>query len=289
MTISVIIVTWNVCDELRRCLASLGESTAAPREIIVVDNDSSDTTREMIQKEFPRVTLIANEKNEGFAGAVNKGATCAHGDVFFILNPDTRVFPDTLDRLDETFATHPRAGVIGTMITNPDGSLQHSVRAFPTVVSQIFVLLKLHNFFPNLPPLQSYYRWDFDYTREQSVDQVMGASFAVRREVFERLNGFDEAFWIWFEEVDFCKRARAIGWDVLYVPSARILHEKGRSFAQVHPLIREWWLIRSMNHYFWKHSSRAASVVLAIFYPLALVLSLGTRAARSVMRKNTEL
>lgn len=288
-SLSVIIVSWKVRDELRRCLASFCASTVAPREIIVIDNDSRDGTCEMVQREFPNVALLSNTKNEGFSRAVNQGAHKANGDILYILNPDTRVLPDTLERLERYFMERSRAGVVGTLITYPDGSIQHSVRSFPTLLSHILVLLKIHNFFPHLSPLQSYYQWNFDYSREQVVDQVMGASFAVRQEVFAKLNGFDEAFWIWFEEVDFCKRARASGWDVLYAPNARIIHEKGKSFARVHPVRREWWLIRSMNHYSWKHASPAASIVLALFYPLALLLSFGTRAAKNVIQKNTEL
>lgn len=288
MSISVIIVSWNVRDELQRCLTSLQASSLAPLDTIVVDNDSHDETAEMVASVFPRVTFIKNATNKGFGAAANRGGRLAKGDILFFLNPDTTLERETLQHLAERFEHLPKAGVVGTKILNPDGSPQHSVRAFPSVASQALILLKIHNFFPRLLPIAQYYRWDFDYMREQSVDQVMGASFAVRRSVFEKLGGFDEAFWIWFEEVDFCKRVRDAGWDVVYSPAARIVHEKGKSFARVHPVRREWWFIRSMHHYFWKHY-RIASLFLPLVYPFALLLALGTRLARMVLRKNPEL
>lgn len=289
MTLSVIIVSWNVKDDLRRCLRSLEHSRKRSEEIIVVDNHSQDGTPEMVRREFPRVKLIQNTMNEGFARAANQGVKEARGDIFYFLNPDAVVQEDTLEQLVNRFSKLPDAGIIGTSIVNQDGSIQHSVRAFPTFLSQILVLLKIHNFFPRLRVLELYYIWGFDYTREQCVDQVMGASCAVRREVFAQLHGFDEKFWIWFEEVDFCKRAAASGWKVVFAPAAKVVHGKGKSFARVHPVRREWWLIRSMAHYFRKHSSSLECFMLALFYPLALLLSLGTKTARKVIHKNSEL
>lgn len=285
--ISVLIVNWNVRDDLRRCLASLAHQPEC--ECIVIDNASHDASQEMVAKEFPHVQLIRNPQNQGFAHAVNQGIAQAKGDIIYVLNPDTTIFPNTLSNIRAFFGAHERAGIVGTKILHPDGTIQKSVRAFPTFSSQFFVLLKLHNFFPNLLPLKKYYRWDMDYEHEQEVDQVMGASFAIRRACLDTIGAFDEKFWIWFEEVDLCKRAKDVGWKVYYAPEAIVTHGKGKSFAQVSRARRQLWLLRSMDEYFTKHRRRIERYGLRLVYPFSLLLAFGSSLALRVIHKKRDL
>lgn len=285
--ISVCIVSWNVRDDLRRCLASLANREEC--ECIVVDNASHDGSQEMVAREFPNVQRIANQRNEGFSKAVNQAIQKAKGDILYVLNPDTVVFPDTLRNLQTFFDAHEQAGIVGTKILHPDGAIQKSVRAFPTFSSQFLVLLKLHNFFPNFGSVKKYYRWDMDYEQEQEVDQVMGASFAIRRESLRDIGMFDEKFWIWFEEVDLCKRAKNAGWKVYYTPTVVVRHEKGKSFAQVSRLKRQFWLERSMDYYFSKHHSKFERYILWAAYPFGLLLAVASSLVLFFVPKNKDL
>ncbi len=294
MDISVIIVSWNVKDALRRCLQSLEQhSNGVIYEVIVVDNASSDGTveefnvwRSNLAARFDLVKLISNPQNRGFAAACNQGAKeisdfrfSAHGgsasggqisdfsskasqsldenqkSCILFLFPDTQIQSGTLRGVVDFFRTHHKAGVVGGRVLNINGTIQPSVRRFPHILDQVLILLGLHKgcTLARVQPLKRYFSTDFDYSREAQVDQVMGAFFAVRREVFQALHGFDESFFCWFEEVDFCKRVRKAGWEVWYTPTASVTHQGGASFKQRSRLrLRLIWL-KSLWKYFKKH------------------------------------
>jgi hypothetical protein len=168
---------------------------------------------------------------------------------------------------------NPKVGVQGCKIFNPDKSLQESVRRFPDLASQVLILLKLHNFFPNLNPLKKYFAKDFNYSREQSVDQVMGAFFMIRKQCLETVGQLDERFWIWFEEVDFCKRAKQKDWNVVYNPNFGIVHKKGQSFSKLKAVKEQYLFNRSLLYYFRKHHSFLELLVLLFFYPFSIFLA----------------
>ena len=280
MQFSVVIVSWNVRDLLHRALVSvLREAKDVALEVFVVDNASKDGSVEMVHGDFPSVRLIANKKNRGFAAACNQAIQESRGDLVLLLNPDTELAPGALVprgvlvALARFAAEHHSAGVIGGRITNPDGSLQPSVRRFPTLLSQALILLKLHRLFSRLVPLQKYLAHDFDYERVQEVDQVMGAFFCVPQRVFDTVGLFDERFFVWFEEVDFCKRVRDAGFSVFYTPSARAIHVGGRSFAQLSPLRRQWLFGKSLARYMRKHEGVGAWAVIQTVRPIGLVIA----------------
>jgi len=257
MTFSIIIVSWNVQDFLEKCLRSIFEQTRNLKfEIFVVDNGSTDETSEMILKKFPQVNLIRNNRNLGFAVANNQAIRLAKGEFILLLNPDTEILDGAIEKMVDFMQAHSEAGVAGPMILNPDKTLQPSVRRFPTFLDQILILLKVPHFWPNLRLLKRYLAVDFDYSRVSEVDQVMGAFFMVRREVFHKIGLFDEKFYLWFEEVDFCHRAKQAGFKVMYNPYAQIIHYGGKSFKQQWTLIKQWRFFRSMVYYFWKRYFR---------------------------------
>ena len=229
--ITIIIVNWKVRALVEKCLDSIiTHDEGVNLEIFVVDNDSRDGVAEMIMMEYPDVKMIALPHNIGFGAANNLAIKQARGRYLCLLNPDTRVtanfFPTMINYMDQ----HPEVGMAGPKILNPDESLQLSVRRFPDLLSQILILLKLKNILVNNKFLSRYLFGDFDYTKEQAVEQIMGAAMIVRRQVIDKIGMFDEKFFVWFEEVDFCKRVLAGGFQIKYFPEAKVIHYGGASF-----------------------------------------------------------
>ncbi len=250
---------------MKKCLESIYAHTRGISfEIFVIDNGSHDGTVEMIRLEFPSVTCIANAVNRGFAGANNQGIEMAGGRYVLLLNPDTELKNDALARMTEWMDTKPNCGVVGCRLLNTDLSHQNSVRRFPRLLDQIIILLKLHHIFPKLPPLSRYLASRFDYTKESKVDQVMGAFFMIRLEGIEKIGILDERnFFNWFEEVDFCIRAREAGYEIWYTPSADVIHHYGQSFKQIMPFAKQKMWNRSLRRYFHKHHSVIEYSVIA--------------------------
>jgi len=274
MQLSIVILNWKVRELLRKCLVSIYEHTAGVDfEVFVVDNDSRDGSVEMVLTEFPQVTLIANNVNGGFAKGNNQGLEQAQGDFVLLLNPDTELQDNALPEMINVLQEHPEAGICGPQLLNTDGSPQNSVRRFPDFCSQALVMLKLHNFLPQLSPVRRYFAADFDYSREQPVDQVMGAAFMIRRDVLEDIGKLDEDYFIWFEEVDYCRRAKDAGYEVLYTPRAQIIHHGGESFAQAFGPRKQGYLNDSLLKYFKKHHGFWSWLGLAALYPLSLGLA----------------
>ena len=267
--LSVVTVNWKVADLVGELLGSIhANKEDLAVEVYVVDNDSRDHIEDVVAKFRARsdvpVTLIRNDRNLGFAKANNQAIRRCSGRVVALLNPDTRVTKGALKRMLDWMAARPDVGIAGPKLLNQDGSLQESVRRFPRLVDQALILLKLQHLWPSAPPFRTYLAKDFDYGKEQDVDQLMGAALFVRRKVFEGVGLLDERFFIWFEEVDFCKRAKAAGWGVVYVPSVQIVHRGGASFAQAMTLRKQRYFSASMAKYFRKHRGTWTLLVLAL-------------------------
>jgi len=272
--LSIIIVTWNTRELALACVQSIITHTRGiTYEVIIVDNASSDGGADALAHEFPSAHLIRNTANRGFAAAVNQGIARARGNAILLLNPDTALVDNAFLRMVECMRSRPDVGIIGPSIQYPDGRIQPSCRSFPTASSQALILLKLHNLFPRLAPLRSYFLPDFDYTRTQTVDQVMGACFLISRAAVKKIGAFDESFFIWFEEVDFCKRAQDAGLHTLYFADAHLVHHKGTSFAQVNRITKQRYLNRSLVRYFRKHGSGAQTLLLQLLTPISLALA----------------
>lgn len=227
--ITAIVVSYNAHEELRKCLTSLRASTNIDLHIVVIDNASTDGNADMVRKDFPDCMLIVNVSNRGFAAAVNQGLAKASGDVILI-NPDLTVMPDTIAVLKRTLDTHTNVGIVGPKLTYPDGTLQPSVKKFPDWFDLFLILSKVPNFVPSVARV--YNGLTVDYGKEQTVDQVMGSCFLIRRATLDAVGTFDEGFWMWFEEVDFCKRALAKGWTTLYTPATHAIHVRAASTTQ---------------------------------------------------------
>ncbi len=269
MNLSIIIVNYKVKDLLDKCLSSLFEfNNDIELDVIVVDNDSNDGSEDMVKNQYPNARYIQSGGNLGFAKANNIGYKNAKYDHILLLNPDTEFIEhDSLKKLIEIFDLRENIGAIACKLLNSDGTLQPSCRTLPTLSSQIFVLLKLHNFFPRLiPPVKKYYMLDFDYNSEKKVDQVMGAFLLINKKVISSVGGLlDEDYWLLFEEVDLCTRIRKHGLDIIFTPITTIKHHKGESFKQEKILRNQKTFNKSLLTYFKKHKSGVSVLILRFF------------------------
>lgn len=273
MDLSIIIVSWNVADLLKKCLDSIYKYTQEISfEIFVIDNASSDNSVAMIQENFPKIKFIINQENKGFAAANNQGAIQAQGRYILLLNPDTELKEDSLSKVARFMDKQPKCGIAGCHLENPDGAHQDSVRRFPSFWDQFLILLKIHYIFPRLAIFRYYLYANFDYSREQKVEQVMGAFFMIRREMIEQIGLLDEKFFIWFEEVDFCLRAQKAGWLVYYTPATSIIHHFGQSFKQVMTVEKQKIWNKSLRNYFFKHRGLWQYLGISILTRISLIL-----------------
>lgn len=254
MDLSIIIVSWQVKALLEKCLASIfKQAHNLAFEVFVVDNASRDGSPAMVKEKFPDVKLIINKENRGFATANNQAIRQAKGDFVLLLNPDTEILNNALAKMVKFMKTHLDSGIAGCTLLNPDKTLQPSVRMFPDLFTCTLMVLKLHHFKPIFNLLGRYFVKDFDYHKTQTVEQVMGAFFMIRREVIEKIGLLDEGYYIWFEEVDYCRcLLKKTDYKVYYTPETQIIHYGGQSFKQVMTLKKQWLFYKSMLRYFRK-------------------------------------
>lgn len=269
MSISIIIVNYKVKDLLDKALESLFKfNSDIDLDVIVVDNESNDGSEDMIKTKYPQVRYINSGGNLGFAKANNIGYKLAKYDHILLLNPDTEfIEPDSLKKLIEIFDSRVNIGALACKLLNSDGTLQPSCRRLPNLSSQIFVLLKLHNFFPYfIPAIRKYYILDFDYNSEKKVEQVMGAFLLTTKKVIESVGGLlDEDYWLLFEEVDLCARIKEHNLDIIFTPITAIKHYKGESFKQEKILRNQKTFNASLLTYFKKHKSKLQVFILRFF------------------------
>jgi len=232
--VSVVVVTYNALPWIERCLESV-----RGHETIVVDHGSTDGTLELVRERFPEATLVEQE-NKGLGGGSNAGMRLATGDYYLLLNSDAWALGDAVDRLAAFADEHSRAAVVGPKLLNPDGSLQRSVRGFPTLwrlATEYFFLRKLA---PRTRALNAFYGAGFAHDRPLEADFLMGACLLVRREAADTVGLFDEDFFMFSEETDWCYRFRQAGWSVLFTPDAEFTHVGGATTARDWgPLYRE--------------------------------------------------
>jgi GT2 family glycosyltransferase len=261
-TVSVLVVTWNSAATLDRCLGSLDSGA---HEIIVVDNASQDGSAELVSARFPRVRLLRQRVNIGFAAAINAAARHARGDALLLLNPDAAATPGALERLAAFLAAHDDCGAAAGLLVGADGLPQRgfAVRRFPSLASCAVDLLLVDKLWPGNPISRRYLALDLPVDRPSDVEQPAAACLMVRRRAFDAVGGMDERFFpAWFEDVDLCRRLRHAGWRIVLVPDAPFQHQGGvamralglRDFSQA------WYA--NLRRYFEKHHGRASTVAL---------------------------
>jgi GT2 family glycosyltransferase len=232
--LSIVIVSFNAREHLRRCLASLYGHLSGQFELVVVDNASIDGCAEMVAEDFPRATLIQNRRNRGFAAAANQGASTAKGDVILFLNPDSEVAIDAFSAPAEYLRANPDVGALGLKVLNPDGTLQLSVRRFPRLEAALFNRYSLFTrLFPGNRYSRRYLMTDWDHAGVSDVDWVSGACIMTTHAALDRVGPFDEGFFWGFEDVDYCQRLHGAGLRVVYYPHTSVSHAIGVSARTV--------------------------------------------------------
>lgn len=229
--LSIIIVNYNSIDYLTQSLVSIFSSLVDFNyEIIVVDNNSNDGSAQLIKEYFPNVFLIPSGENLGFARANNLAFTFAKGKYLLLLNPDTILQENTLQTIYDYMERNPNVGICGCKILNPDGTLQLACRrGFPTPWVAFTKLFGLQTLFPKSKLFGKYNQTFRNPNESYFVDAISGSFMFVRKEVVQQINGFDEDFFMYGEDLDFCYRSGLIGWNIVYLPATSIIHHKGRS------------------------------------------------------------
>jgi GT2 family glycosyltransferase len=233
LDLSIVIVSISEGHFLRPCLSALGQGLGdITAEVFVVDNLSEDDTVEVTRTLFPDANIIHTAQRHGFARANNIALRQARGRHLLVLNPDTEVRPGALAKLVRYLDEHPEVGVAGARLLNPDATLQHSCRKFPSARSVLFRWL------PGCPEavrgwaLRDYLMSDWDHSSPRAVDWLMGACLCVRRAAAEHIGLLDEGFRLYYEDIDWCYRMWKGGWEVHYVPDAVIMHHYQRTSAR---------------------------------------------------------
>ncbi len=276
--ISITICSWNTLEDTRACLQSLREAKdEGSFEVVVVDNASEDGSADMVESEFPEFVLLRQYTNLGFTGGHNLAIEQAKGRDVALLNSDTVVHPGAIRTIIAYMGAHPETGVVGPKLLNPDGSLQMSCRRFPNPVAAAFRNTWLGRMFPNNRYVREYLMADFEHDQPREVDWVSGAALFIRREVIEKIGLLDDEFFMYCEDVDYCKRTWDAGFKVVYLPDAVITHAIGKSSDQVpNRMIARFHL--SMLRYYRKH---VVSKQPFIARPFTLAFAAGALGARA--------
>jgi GT2 family glycosyltransferase len=283
--VSVVIVTYNSRRHIDACLASLREHTRGVScEVIVVDNASADGTAAHVAEAHPWARVIARGGNAGLSCAVNEGTAASSGRYVIALNPDTRIDADVLAPLAAYLREHPDVGVVAPKLLDDDGALQLSCRTFPGYATALFgrysLLTKLA---PGNRFSRGYLLSDFDHSTVRDVDWVSGAALMFPRAVFDRLGGWDAGFFLFNEDVDFCRRAHDAGLRVVYYPHVAVYHAIGVSRRAPARIVIERH--RSMWRYYRKHlrGNAAQDAVTAAGIAARCVFALGSQAIRTAI------
>ena len=255
MDLSVVIVGWNAKHYLELCLESL--EAAPPRrsmEIIVVDNASADGSAEMIESRFPQVKLIKSPENLGFSKGNNLGIRQCQGKYIALVNPDVIVFSGCLDALSDFLDQNPKVGNVGPRVFNPDMTQQSTCRRFPTLWNNFTSATGLASAFKKSRIFAGEHMWYFPHDRTLQVDVLVGCFSMIRREAFDDVGLLDEKLFMYGDDVDWCRRARNAGWDVVFFPGARAIHDRGKITAPF-PVRFALAQQRSVLYYWSKHHS----------------------------------
>jgi N-acetylglucosaminyl-diphospho-decaprenol L-rhamnosyltransferase len=226
--LAVAVVNHNAGRFLARCLASIVATGDVDAEIVIVDNGSTDGSLGLAVDDHPEVTVIRNADNRGFARAANQAMAATSASFVLLLNPDAEIVGGTPAALVKVARERPRAGAIGTLVRNPDGSIQPSARRVPRLGEALGHAF-LGPVWRTNPWTRSYTMAGWDRSSERPVEWVSGSAMLLRRAAFEEVGGFDEGYFMFVEDVDLCTRLRRAGWEVLFSPELEVVHQIGVS------------------------------------------------------------
>ena len=246
MELSIVIVNWNTRELLRECLDSIYSTIAETSfDVWVVDNASTDGSIDMIKADYPKINLIENTKNEGFGRANNRGISASEGDFVLLLNSDIVLTENAVDTIRSRLSENPKVGALGCRLTGPDGSVQEN----------------LHFKFPHGPSLKT----GQTHLKEgvEEAAWLWAALIMVKREVFDEIGVFDEDFFIFYEDTDWCRRARQAGWIVAYCPDISVIHGSRQSANKLPEDLFTRWLLVAEHVLYRKQHSHASYLLFA--------------------------
>jgi N-acetylglucosaminyl-diphospho-decaprenol L-rhamnosyltransferase len=265
--LDVVIVNWNSSTQLRECLESIVSSDRNEFKfdrVIVVDNASTDSSLDGLEQIDLPLNIIRNSQNQGFGAACNQGAAISNSDYLLFLNPDTRVSQNSLDRSVSFMekSSHQKVGVVGVQLVDGQGKVQRNCVRFPSTMTFLYNIIGIDKLLKT--KFTSYKMTEWDHHNTQQVDQIMGAFYLIRHELFRKLDGFDERFFVYFEDLDLSYRVHKLGWSSYYLADVRSYHKGGGTSENVKST-RLFYFIRSRILYTYKHFNmlQATAILLA--------------------------
>lgn len=286
LDLSIIVVNWNGKDLLTKCLQCVDSTVKKiSYETFVVDNASTDGSKDMVRRDFPNVKLIANTDNVGFAKANNQAMKVASGRYVLLLNSDAFVKENTLDSMVAFMDTHPEASMSSCKLVYADDSLQRSCARFPTLATEFFIAMGLDKLFSKSKIFGQYLMTDWDYNDTRPVDVIMGAFMLVRKDAIDKIGMMDESFFMYSEEVDWCYRFKQAGAKVYFHPDVECVHLWGGSsnVIKVESLLR---LYRARVQFFRKHYGKLQTALYKIILGFNALVRVGPGALYYLTRKN---
>jgi GT2 family glycosyltransferase len=259
--LAIVILSWNTRALLESCLRSLFEQPhGVAFEAVVVDNASKDGSADLVATKFPAVKLLRNGVNEGYARGNNQGVRATAAPLVLLLNSDTEVRPGALAKLCDVLRRFPEYGAAAPRLVNPDGSVQRACMRFPTLAAGFWFDSWFERKWGRSAAVRRYFMEEFDHLGDADVDQPPGAALLVRRADWDAIGGFDETLWLFYNDVEFCRRVHDRGQRIRYVASAEVLHHGGQSTAQYRDFAGEW--IANRVRYFKQRHGPSGALVL---------------------------
>jgi N-acetylglucosaminyl-diphospho-decaprenol L-rhamnosyltransferase len=264
--LDIIVVNWNSGKQLRKCLESVQSARRDECQldrVVVTDNASEDDSAEDLEHFGFQLVVIRNKANRGFAAACNQGARGSNADYLLFLNPDTRLCEDSLAR-PVAFMEHPenrRIGIVGIQLISENGQVSHTCTRFPKARHFASQMMGLDRVFPRQFP--SHFMATWNHAESRRVDHVMGAFYLIRRTLFEKLDGFDERFFVYLEDLDLSYRAKRAGWGSFFLNDVKAYHKGGGTSEQIMPR-RVFYALRSRILYGYKHFDRWVATALML-------------------------
>ncbi|MCF7795655.1 glycosyltransferase family 2 protein [Patescibacteria group bacterium] len=279
--LDTIIVTWNVSSLLIKNLQSIFNFTKnLDYKVIVVDNNSSDNTVFLLKENFKNeinrglLEVLDTKKNNGFSLGNNIGIKKSDSKYILFMNPDMEITENTFYKMFNFMEDKEKDIVLSTTkLKYKEGDIQHNVKGLPTPIINICVLLKLHHLFSKTKLFKKYFLSDFDYSKESKVDQIMGAFIFARSNFIKNIGGWNLDYFLWWEDVDLCKKVYDLGKKIIYTPTSEVIHYEGRSFNQVESIKKQKRFNKGMKIYSKKYFSKIPYFFIYIFSFISIFLS----------------
>lgn len=267
-TFDIVIVNWNSGDQLKECVESVKKSSfdnSILNKVVVVDNDSKDDSLELAQRlNYDKLEIIKNSENLGFGKACNLGAKNSQSDFILFLNPDAMVYEDTFHKLFDYIEKNDNSDVVvyGAQLISDDGNIQRTCARFPNLSNFLVKVLGLNKI--NSKYFETYHLEEWNYNETKQIDHVIGAFYVIKREIFNSINGFDERYFVYFEDLDLSKRVYDSGYKTIYLSEVQAYHKGGGTSEQVKAL-RFFYSTRSSLIYSFKHLGIFKSIIFMFF------------------------